>query len=73
MIMDVKISVKFPGGHKHPKAVLDRGQQGGAGLCGEDEEVPHLRKLHGHHHLRDLQDCVRIGEHHPALIVAMIV
>ena len=73
MIMDVKISLKFPGGHKHPQAVLDRGQQGGAGLCGEDEEVPHLRKLHRHHYLRDLQDGLRIGEHHPAFIVAMIV
>ena len=57
------------GGVKYPKAVLDSGQQGGAGLCGEDEEVPLLRELHGHHHLSHLQGCLRTGQHHPALIV----
>ena len=60
------------GGVKYPKAVLDRGQQGGAGLRGEDEEVPLLRELHGHHHLGHLQGRLRIGEHHPALIINVL-
>ena len=68
--------VIISGGIKHPKAVLDSGQQGDAGLCHEGEEVPHLRELHGHHHLGDLQGRLRIGQRLSALnllVLALII
>ena len=55
------------GGVKHPKAVLDCGEQGDAWLCDEGEEVPDLRQLHGHHHLGELQDGLRAGQYHSAI------
>ena len=64
------------GGIKHPKAVLDSGQQGDAGLCHEGEEVPHLRELYGHHHLGDLQGRLRVGQRLSALnllVLALII
>ena len=45
-------TIFFLGSVKNPEAVLDLGRQGDLGVCGADEEVPNLRELQGHHHLR---------------------
>ena len=70
-VLKVKITsqnistILFSGSVKNPEAVLDRGRQGDPGVRGADEEVPNLRELHGHHHLRFVQGRGRLGQCRP--------